>query len=176
MPRLLRYFCSGIVCLSQACSETSFRGESTPQPALRPVTPYPSATPFPTPSLVSVSSSKPIPTLASLPFISPTPKPGIVQPDGITLFDKCQACIDGASAKTQSFQASFIASKGNALSLGNYKNPIYCDIHFFRNLAQSGEPGIAEHSAAGGKIENSPEYPDQVIVYCPCNCNWNTPF
>jgi hypothetical protein len=170
------FLCGSVICLTQACNENSFRGDSKPQPAVQPIAPYPSANLYPAPTGLPTTSSSPSPITTIQTIVSPTPKPGIVQPDGITLFDQCQACIDGAIVKSRSFQTSFIASKANAWNLGNYKNPVYCDIHFFRNLPQLGEPGVAEHSAAGGKVENSSEYPDQLIVYCPCNCNWNSPF
>lgn len=94
--------------------------------------------------------------------VPPTTQPDEVV-DGQEVVNDCGRCVE--RAKILSAQANFIADILKTYNLGFYKidpSRNLCDIHFMANMSDQ----IADHEGQSSVLGN------QVVMYCPCNCNW----
>lgn len=106
---------------------------------------------------------------------SPLPEPPADRPadlpptladDGTEVINDCGRCTERARALAQPL--GFAVDMARSVNFGFYKvDPALnvCDIHFFRDangfpVPHEGKDGVA---------------PDQVFLYCPCDCGWKEP-
>jgi hypothetical protein len=126
---------------------------SPPPPAISVIVPLVPVVPLPPPQL---------PPPASTQITATVGRPDATV-DGQEVIKDCTRCVK--RAQEISPQAGFLATQALSVNLGYYKvDPSYglCDIHF---LAGPDVP-IADH------IGQTSILPQQVAVYCPCNCAW----
>lgn len=109
-----------------------------------------------------------------VPEPTPDPEPVPVEPEPLVIpteqeqVNDCSACL--VRAKQLSATIGFEASMAKTINLGFYKvSPRFglCDIHFMNDLNDE----IEDHDGSSSSVLNT-----QVVLYCPCTCDWGNPF
>ena len=118
---------------------------------------------FETPEDVDLERPRemPLPEPLEMPTVNTIEPLEIVE--GQEVFDKCDMCLERAQKLAP--QANFTASMANTVNMGFYKvepSRGICDIHFLPTL----DTEIADHEGQNSVAA------DQIILYCPCDCNW----
>ena len=140
-----------------------------PSPAESPPPPEP-AEPLPD------SNQDPLPQSPPEPIAPPSPppppveveeqaEPGIPGPDGAEMIESCGQCL--ARAQALSASIGFRATLERAVNFKSYKKSPkenLCDIHFLANMT--------DHIEAHSGVDSIGARRNQVMVYCPCNCNY----